>query len=184
MKKLFLSILVICSLLGGNAYSEVVYLKCVRADQTENNVVEILTSEYLFDNKKITLQRQKSDKVYEIKQLDGTIKKQRASFYPMIYKNARPSTKFKVDGTHYQFAGATFLANDKSYDEIIKHNKNNEEKIQYTITKLNKYTLEMVHISYVHVNQWSTDINKINKKILVQEESKLPKKCSILKSQL
>jgi len=184
MKKLFLSILVICSLLGGNAYSEVVYLKCVRADQTENNVVEILTSEYLFDNKKITLQRQKSDKVYEIKQLDGTIKKQRANFFPMIYKNARPSTKLKVDGTHYQFAGAAFLVNDMSYDQILKYNKNNEEKIPYTITKLNKYTLEMVHISYLHFNQWSTDINKVNKKILVREESKLPKKCSILKSQL
>ena len=53
-----------------------------------------------------------------------------------------------------------------------------------TLTKLNKYTLEMVHISYLHFNQWSTDINKVNKKILVREESKLPKKCSILKSQL
>ena len=95
MKKL-LGIIVLGLLLSGNAYSEVVYLKCVRTDQTENNVVEILTSEYLFDNKKITLQRQKSDKVYEIKQLDGTIKKQRASFYPMIYKNARPSTKDKI----------------------------------------------------------------------------------------
>ena len=183
MKKL-LGILVLGFLLCNSVYAEVVYLKCIRTDQKKDNVVEILTSEYLFDNKKITLQRQKSEKVYEIKQLDGTIKREQANFSPTIYKNARPSTKLKVDGTHYQFAGAAFLVHDMSYDQILKHNKNNEEKIPYTITKLNKYTLEMVHISYLHFNQWSTDINKVNKKILVREESKLPKKCSILKSQL
>ena len=102
----------------------------------------------------------------------------------MIYKDARPKTKFKVDSANYHFAGAAFLANDMSYDQILKHNKSNEEKIPYSITKLNRYTLEMTHIGYYHLNQFSTDINKINKKVLVREESKSPKKCTILKSQL
>ena len=35
MKKLFLSILVICSLLGGNAYAEVLHLKCLYTNKTQ-----------------------------------------------------------------------------------------------------------------------------------------------------
>ena len=85
MKKL-LGILVLGFLLCNSVYAEVVYLKCIRTDQKKDNVVEILTSEYLFDNKKITLQRQKSEKVYEIKQLDGTTKREQANFSPSIYK--------------------------------------------------------------------------------------------------
>lgn len=193
MKKL-LGIVVFSLLLSNLAISKEIYLQCKHIDIQNSSTKKIFIKDRIFDDKAKTLTSVRADLFFEIKQSDGTTVKKQMERYPMDLTNLAPIDNLplkliKEDSSFYYFGGQLFRGDKKTYDEIMFNNRNNDEKMQYSIGKLNKYTLELFFTSfyypYTYQEMYHSNYNyPKDKTLLMKVEGKNPHKCKILKNKI
>ena len=189
MKKLFSKILVLGLLWSESVYAKEIYLKCTSSEKMDEHATKVSISEYLFDDRKVTLKKKMMDSYYEIKQTDGSVKRQQELYFPLTSIDNLPLTKIKEDETFYYLGGQLFGYQKKTYEEIIENNKKNLEKMQYVTLQFNKFTLDMIFTSYYYRHTYESMFNKNsnypkNKNRLKKDISRTPSKCEIIKNKL
>ena len=100
-----------------------------------------------------------------------------------------PMTKIDEDDTFYYLGGELFGYQEKTYDEILRNNEKNTEKMQYSTLKFNKYTLDMIFTSYYYPHTYEEMYNQNynfpkTKTVLKKSISKTPHKCRIIKNKI
>ena len=121
--------------------------------------------------------------------VDGSITKQQQMFFPMTKIDQLPKTKIDEDDTFYYLGGQLFGYQEKTYDEILKNNEKNTEKMQYTTLTFNKYTLDIIYTSYYYPHIYEEIYNQNynfpkTKTFLKKSISKTPHKCRIIKNKI
>ena len=187
----FLSILILSLLLINDVNAKQIYIECKSSvkEKHKENVTRVNITEYIFDKRKVTLKTVMVDGYYEIKQIDGSITKQQQMFFPMTKIDQLPKTKIDEDDTFYYLGGQLFGYQEKTYDEILKNNEKNTEKMQYTTLTFNKYTLDIIYTSYYYPHIYEEIYNQNynfpkTKTFLKKSISKTPHKCRIIKNKI
>ena len=187
----FLSVLILSLFFINSVNAKQIYLECKSSvkEKHKENVTRVNITEYIFDKRKVTLKTVMVDGYYEIKQIDGSITKQQQMFFPMTNIDQLPMTKIDEDDTYYYLGGQLFGYQKKTYEQILRNNEKNTEKMQYSTLKLNKYTLDIIYTSYYYPHIYEEIYNQNynfpkTKTVLKKSISKSPHKCRIIKNKI